>query len=124
MLPGASISASEVVKSTSNTSTASNKSGDKVYAHQMVRTDAREQKLDAFLQPLPKQQSSTVPETIQVVEQKDDQANPECNTTEMLSDLEMLDASDLVTCVEESEMHTDNVEESEASTSSDSVLSR
>lgn len=125
LLPGASISASEVVKSTSNTSTASNKSGDKVYAHQMVRTDAREQKLDAFLQPLPKQQSSTVPETIQeVVEQKDDQANPECNTTEMLSDLEMLDASDLVTCVEESEMHTDNVEESEASTSSDSVLPR
>lgn len=29
-------------------------SGDKVYAYQMVRTDSREQKLDAFLQPLNK----------------------------------------------------------------------
>lgn len=125
LLPGASISASEVLKSTSSTSNTSHKSGDKLYAHQMVRTDAREQKLDAFLQPMPKQQSPSIPETVQVVEkQKDDKSNPECNTTEMLSDLEMLDASDLVTCVEESEMHTDHVEESEASTSSDSVLHR
>lgn len=41
-------------------------SGDKVYAHQMVRTDSREQKLDAFLQPVSKalsiQPQDVVPE--------------------------------------------------------------
>ncbi|XP_075683084.1 DNA mismatch repair protein Mlh1 isoform X2 [Rhinoderma darwinii] len=125
LLPGASLCASEVVKPTSSTSTGFHKSSDKVYAHQMVRTDAREQKLDAFLQPLPKQQPCIVPETHKVdEEQKDDKANPECSTTDILSDLEMLDASDLVAFVEEKEMHTDKVEESEASTSSDSVLPR
>ncbi|XP_044148760.1 DNA mismatch repair protein Mlh1 isoform X1 [Bufo gargarizans] len=124
LLPGASISASEVVKPTSSTSTAFNKSGDKLYAHQMVRTDAREQKLDAFLQPLPKPQPSRVPEAKVVEEQKDDKVNPECSITETISDLEMLDDSDLLTSVEESEMHTDDIEESEASTSSGSGLHR
>lgn len=33
------------------TSSSTSGGGDKVYAHQMVRTDSREQKLDAFLQP-------------------------------------------------------------------------
>ncbi|KAL2804067.1 DNA mismatch repair protein Mlh1 isoform 6, partial [Daubentonia madagascariensis] len=51
-----------VVKSTSLTSSTAG-SGDKVYAHQMVRTDSREQKLDAFLQPLSKPLSSQ-PQTI------------------------------------------------------------
>lgn len=39
-------------------------SGDKVYAYQMVRTDSREQKLDAFLQPASRvsQPQATVPE--------------------------------------------------------------
>lgn len=41
-------------------------SGDKVYAHQMVRTDSREQKLDAFMQPVSKalsgQPQAVVPE--------------------------------------------------------------
>ncbi|XP_069814578.1 DNA mismatch repair protein Mlh1 [Dendropsophus ebraccatus] len=118
LLPGVSISASEVVKPTSSSSAAAHKSGDKVYAHQMVRTDAREQKLDAFLQPLPKHQSFSVPKTREVVEQKDDKANPEHSTAETLSDLEMVDALDLISCVEESEIPTDNVEKSEASTSS------
>ncbi|KAG8572412.1 hypothetical protein GDO81_012037 [Engystomops pustulosus] len=115
LLPGASISASEVIKpSTSKTS------GDKVYAHQMVRTDAREQKLDAFLQPLPKQQTDDVQESHKAAEEpRDDKANEECSATDALSDLEMLDASDLLSSVEESEMQTGNCE---PSTSSDSVL--
>ncbi|KAG8572411.1 hypothetical protein GDO81_012037 [Engystomops pustulosus] len=117
LLPGASISASEVIKpSTSKTS------GDKVYAHQMVRTDAREQKLDAFLQPLPKQQTDDVQESHKAAEEpRDDKANEECSATDALSDLEMLDASDLLSSVEESEMQTGNCE---PSTSSDSVLPR
>ncbi|XP_077125443.1 DNA mismatch repair protein Mlh1 isoform X1 [Ranitomeya variabilis] len=123
LLLGALVSASEVVKPASSTSTAL-KSGDKVYAHQMVRTDAREQKLDAFLQPLPKHQTGTVAEAHEVVEEQKKKANPGCSSKETICDLEMLDASDLVTSVEESEMQTDNNEESEASTSTDSVPPR
>ncbi|NXF92626.1 MLH1 protein, partial [Eubucco bourcierii] len=51
LLPGADCSSSEVVKSVANSSTVTKGAGNKVYAHQMVRTDSREQKLDAFLQP-------------------------------------------------------------------------
>uniref|UniRef100_A0A8B9ZKH2 DNA mismatch repair protein MLH1 n=1 Tax=Anas platyrhynchos TaxID=8839 RepID=A0A8B9ZKH2_ANAPL len=50
LLPGAECSSSEVVKSAANPSAATKGSSDKIYAHQMVRTDSREQKLDAFLQ--------------------------------------------------------------------------
>uniref|UniRef100_A0A8B9IH42 DNA mismatch repair protein MLH1 n=1 Tax=Anser cygnoides TaxID=8845 RepID=A0A8B9IH42_ANSCY len=52
LLPGAECSSSEVVKSAANLSAATKGSSDKIYAHQMVRTDSREQKLDAFLQPV------------------------------------------------------------------------
>ncbi|KAK2517098.1 Mlh1 [Columba guinea] len=52
LLPGADCSSSEVVKSAANTSAVTKGMSDKVYAHQMVRTDSREQKLDAFLQPV------------------------------------------------------------------------
>ncbi|KAM6169209.1 DNA mismatch repair protein Mlh1 isoform 2-T2 [Rhynchocyon petersi] len=59
LLPGLAGPSGEVVKSTVGVSTSSaSKSGDKVYAHQMVRTDSREQKLDAFLQPVSKALSS------------------------------------------------------------------
>ncbi|KAM5280434.1 DNA mismatch repair protein Mlh1 isoform 3-T3 [Ctenodactylus gundi] len=52
LLPGLS---GEVAKSTTGvTSSSASGSGDKVYAYQMVRTDSREQKLDAFLQPVNK----------------------------------------------------------------------
>ncbi|KAL7384030.1 hypothetical protein ABVT39_022991 [Epinephelus coioides] len=47
LLPGLSVSGGSEVKSTS----ASAESSERVYAHQMVRTDCRAQKLDAFLQP-------------------------------------------------------------------------
>ncbi|XP_008945033.1 PREDICTED: DNA mismatch repair protein Mlh1, partial [Merops nubicus] len=51
LLPGADCSSSEVVKPAASSSGAARGTGDKVYAHQLVRTDSREQKLDAFLQP-------------------------------------------------------------------------
>ncbi|XP_017675661.1 PREDICTED: DNA mismatch repair protein Mlh1 [Lepidothrix coronata] len=52
LLPGADSSSSEVAKSAANSSGVTKGTSDKVYAHQMVRTDSREQKLDAFLQPV------------------------------------------------------------------------
>ncbi|XP_044239222.2 DNA mismatch repair protein Mlh1 isoform X2 [Ursus arctos] len=58
LLPGLAGPSVEVVKSTTGVTPSSTGSGDKVYAHQMVRTDSREQKLDAFLQPMSKALSS------------------------------------------------------------------
>ncbi|KAM9308878.1 DNA mismatch repair protein Mlh1 [Gastrophryne carolinensis] len=114
LLPGASICASEVVKPTSSTST-SQKPADKVYAHQMVRTDAKEQKLDAFLQPLPKPILPSVPERsvpTDVKDTKSDARLPQDTIMEDLGDLEMLEADNM----NESEMITDNAV---AGTSSD-----
>ncbi|XP_065742100.1 DNA mismatch repair protein Mlh1 isoform X4 [Phocoena phocoena] len=59
LLPGLTGPSGEVVKSTTGVTLSSTAgSGDKVYAHQMVRTDCREQKLDAFVQPVSKALSS------------------------------------------------------------------
>ncbi|XP_059018122.1 DNA mismatch repair protein Mlh1 isoform X2 [Mustela lutreola] len=64
LLPGLAGPSGEVVKSTTGvTPSSASGNGDKVYAHQMVRTDSREQKLDAFLQPMSKALSSQ-PEAI------------------------------------------------------------
>lgn len=60
LLPGADCSSSGVVKPAANSLAAPKGTSDKVYAHQMVRTDSREQKLDAFLQP-PNNPLSTAP---------------------------------------------------------------
>ncbi|KAM7409094.1 hypothetical protein PAMA_002685 [Pampus argenteus] len=48
LLPGLSVSGGSEVKSVRHTAA---ESDERVYAHQMVRTDCRAQKLDAFLQP-------------------------------------------------------------------------
>ncbi|KAM4841999.1 DNA mismatch repair protein Mlh1 isoform 2-T2 [Thomomys bottae] len=64
LLPGLAGPAGEAVKcTTAATSSSTSGSGDKVHAYQMVRTDSREQKLDAFLQPVSKasQPLATVP---------------------------------------------------------------
>lgn len=53
LLPGLAGPSGEVVKPTTGVASSSaSGSADKVYAHQMVRTDSRDQKLDAFLQPV------------------------------------------------------------------------
>ncbi|KAM5314041.1 DNA mismatch repair protein Mlh1 isoform 1-T1 [Glossophaga mutica] len=65
LLPNLAGPSGEVVKAaTGETTSSASKSGDKVYGYQMVRTDSREQKLDAFLQPVSKasQPQVTVPE--------------------------------------------------------------
>lgn len=51
LLPGLSVSGASEVKPSS----VALESAERVYAHQMVRTDCRTQKLDAFLQPKEKQ---------------------------------------------------------------------
>lgn len=67
LLPGSSIPSNDIVKSAASSSTSSHGTSDKVYAHQLVRTDFREQKLDAFLQPINKLKeittNSAAPET-------------------------------------------------------------
>ncbi|XP_060241158.1 DNA mismatch repair protein Mlh1 isoform X2 [Meriones unguiculatus] len=54
LLPGLAGPSGEAAKPTSVASSSTSGSGDKVYAYQMVRTDSRDQKLDAFLQPVSK----------------------------------------------------------------------
>lgn len=48
LLPGLSVSVSDVKSSSSSTAGPS----ERVYANQMVRTDSKSQKLDAFIQPV------------------------------------------------------------------------
>ncbi|KAG8521510.1 DNA mismatch repair protein Mlh1 [Galemys pyrenaicus] len=85
LLPGLAGPSGEVVKSTAPVTPASTSgSGDKVYAYQMVRTDSREQKLDAFLQPVSKALSSQ-PQNIA----PEDRADAPCR--DMQQDEEMLE---------------------------------
>ncbi|MBN3271850.1 MLH1 protein, partial [Polyodon spathula] len=55
LLPGPAVSSGDVLKPASSSAAAG--ASDRVYAHQMVRTDFRAQKLDAFLQPANKTQT-------------------------------------------------------------------
>ncbi|XP_037128540.1 DNA mismatch repair protein Mlh1 isoform X2 [Syngnathus acus] len=82
LLPGLSVCGAGEVKS-SNTAS---ESAERVYAHQMVRTDCRVQKLDAFLQPKEK-----LPPQPEPVGQSD--VNSESKTVEP-NDLDMLEALD------------------------------
>ncbi|XP_040820232.1 DNA mismatch repair protein Mlh1 isoform X2 [Ochotona curzoniae] len=58
LLPGLAGPSEDTVKAATSTSSSASGSGDKVCAHHMVRTDSREQKLDAFLQPVSKPPAS------------------------------------------------------------------
>lgn len=80
LLPGLSTSVSDVKASNSS----SVEPSERVYAHQMVRTDSKTQKLDAFLQPVNK--PSLVPNTASPP--APDQATAE------LADAEILEAID------------------------------
>lgn len=57
LLPGLSVSVASEVKPSSTAA----ESAERVYAHQMVRTDCRTQKMDAFLQPKEKQLPDSEP---------------------------------------------------------------
>ncbi|XP_068940419.1 DNA mismatch repair protein Mlh1 isoform X2 [Petaurus breviceps papuanus] len=52
LLPGVAGPVTEGLKPAAGASASTQGASDKVYAHHMVRTDSREQKLDAFLQPV------------------------------------------------------------------------
>ncbi|XP_039927648.1 DNA mismatch repair protein Mlh1 isoform X3 [Hirundo rustica] len=87
LLPGADCSSTEVVKSAANSSVVTKGTSDKVYAHQMVRTDSREQKLDAFLQPVNNPLSSGLTEVT---------AEVNAESADRPQDAEMEEVSDLV----------------------------
>ncbi|XP_067326292.1 DNA mismatch repair protein Mlh1 isoform X2 [Anolis sagrei] len=93
LLPGATVSSTDIVKTTNSSV---GQGGDKVYAHQMVRTDSRDQKLDAFLQPLNK---STSPGLAAAAPQSDDSKNTSCKDTR-LQDFEMEECTDLNSAAE------------------------
>ncbi|XP_041533078.1 DNA mismatch repair protein Mlh1 isoform X4 [Microtus oregoni] len=66
LLPGLAGPSGEVVKPTTGVASSSTSgSTDKVYAHQMVRTDSRDQKLDAFLQPVSRALASQPQDPVQ-----------------------------------------------------------
>ncbi|XP_058146782.1 DNA mismatch repair protein Mlh1 isoform X2 [Dasypus novemcinctus] len=73
LLPGLAGPSGEVVKTTTGVTSSASGSSDKVYAHQMVRTDSREQKLDAFMQPVSKHLSGG-PKAV-VLEDKTDKSS-------------------------------------------------
>lgn len=93
LLPGLSVSAASEVKPSS----AAAEPAERVYAHQMVRTDCRTQKMDAFLQPKEKQ----LPDS--------DPARPSCEeaaaeTTESnRADVGVMDDSDMLEAIAEHE---------------------
>lgn len=90
LLPGVDCSSSEVAKSAANSSVVMKGTSDKVYAHQMVRTDSREQKLDAFLQPVNNPLSAGATEVVAEVNAR----SPESSGRPQ--DAEMEEVSDLV----------------------------
>ncbi|XP_042331491.1 DNA mismatch repair protein Mlh1 isoform X2 [Sceloporus undulatus] len=96
LLPGITASSTDTVK-TANSSVG--QGGDKVYAHQMVRTDSRAQKLDAFLQPLHKPETSG----LAAVAPEDSPKNQSCKAT-ILQDVEMEECTDLNLAAEAEEI--------------------
>ncbi|KAK7901820.1 hypothetical protein WMY93_018589 [Mugilogobius chulae] len=101
LLPGLSVSESSEVKSSTSDST------ERVYAHQMVRTDHRTQKLDAFLQPKDKPPVET---------SKSERPSCSKDSEPLTSDsveMEDLKDSDLIQAVEEAEAQTERSRETE-----------
>ncbi|XP_044310865.1 DNA mismatch repair protein Mlh1 isoform X2 [Varanus komodoensis] len=87
LLPGVTAPSADVAKSASSSVS---QGTDKVYAHQMVRTDSRDQKLDAFLQPVNKSKTFGSP----AVATEDKSKEQSCKETG-LQDVEMEECSDL-----------------------------
>lgn len=79
LLPGLSVSGAAEAKSSSSAT----EPGERVYAHQMVRTDCRVQKLDAFLQPKEKPPPDREPAR---------PAGPETAEAEEIDDADLLEA--------------------------------
>ncbi|MGH0119329.1 UNVERIFIED_CONTAM: hypothetical protein FKN15_002132 [Acipenser sinensis] len=92
LLPGPAISSDDVLKPASSSAAAG--ASDRVYAHQMVRTDFRAQKLDAFLQPANKTQ--TEPSELAVSECGSSRQPEQCDM-----DMQELNDADLLAGISE-----------------------
>lgn len=88
LLPGLSVSGGSEVKSSSATAD----STERVYAHQMVRTDCRTQKLDAFLQPKEKPPPDPEPAVPSSKDAKTKIPQSDCVEMDEADDVDMLDA--------------------------------
>lgn len=88
LLPTLSASGSSDVKPSSATAD----STDRVYAHQMVRTDCRSQKLDAFLQPKEKPLPDPEPAGPSSTDAQTNIPHSECVEMDASDDAEMLGA--------------------------------
>ncbi|XP_070833046.1 DNA mismatch repair protein Mlh1 [Chaetodon trifascialis] len=88
LLPGLSASGCSEVKSSS----AAAESSERVYAHQMVRTDCRAQKLDAFLQPKEKPPPDPEPAGTSSREAATKTAQPDSEKMDETDDADMLEA--------------------------------
>lgn len=96
LLPGLSVPGTGEVQPSS----AAAESAERVYAHQMVRTDCRTQKLDAFLQPKEKQLPDSEPA-------RPSRTEAAAETTESSrADVGEMDDSDLLEAVAEHEGQT------------------
>ncbi|XP_023223080.1 DNA mismatch repair protein Mlh1-like isoform X1 [Centruroides sculpturatus] len=99
LLPEISVTASTVVKSNQETQ--------KVYDHHLVRTDSKEQKLDAFLQPKPKvatsEQTMEAPTPMEV-EEPEIETEKEENSKDKLErrEIQLTSVHNLIKEVEES----------------------
>lgn len=92
LLPGLSASAN-----VAKTSSSSADSQERVYAHQMVRTDSKAQKLDAFLQPPASSSSSAA----QSRTEKTSNTSTAVQDSVELDDAELLKAADVEACTDE-----------------------
>ncbi|XP_055358400.1 DNA mismatch repair protein Mlh1 [Betta splendens] len=88
LLPTLSVSGSSEVKPSSSTADTT----DRVYAHQMVRTDSRAQKLDAFLQPKEKPLPDPEPAGPSNKDAEPNIPHSDCVAMDESDDAEMLDA--------------------------------
>ncbi|XP_030061396.1 DNA mismatch repair protein Mlh1 [Microcaecilia unicolor] len=125
LLPGASVSSKELGKAVASSSSAEGKS-EKVYAHQMVRTDFREQKLDAFLHPVSKPQApepNTVAPAASITEPLFPAAAQPDTMMEELQDSDMMEAAADLTRPEDTALKSAGRKESEC-TSPDIVPPR
>ncbi|XP_074844270.1 DNA mismatch repair protein Mlh1 isoform X3 [Carettochelys insculpta] len=111
LIPGVECSATEVVKSVASSSSSTAKGmSDKVYAHQMVRTDSRDQKLDAFLQPVNKPLSTGH----SAVTLNSDTGNSESRARQQDTEMEDLNDFDTVLAVQVDSMMTPEQQQKES----------
>ncbi|XP_077160023.1 DNA mismatch repair protein Mlh1 isoform X2 [Paroedura picta] len=113
LLPGITASSADVIKPASSSS-ANQGIRDKVYAHQMVRTDSRDQKLDAFLRPTNKSKTSGLAAEESGNKQASEEYGPQDAEMEECSDLNV-EATGAET-VEKPEGSTETVEKPGGST--------